>query len=165
MSERSIRMSDNKTNYGELFCEAVDTIIKERLTNISFDTTILCEVEEIIDKDKGRYLVSYTNTKFEAHSLNENKYAVGNQVYVEIPNGDWNERKFIKAKKTEDETIPVNYQYPFDRYVDITGNILKNVDISGMLMANDPDAEETSTLLATHTVFDGSLNNFTRLGI
>ena len=126
---------------------------------------ILAYLEEIIDKDKGRYLVSYTNTKFEAHSLNENKYAVGNQVYVEIPNGDWNERKFIKAKKTEDETIPVNYQYPFDRYVDITGNILKNVDISGMLMANDPDAEETSTLLATHTVFDGSLNNFTRLGI
>lgn len=157
-------MSDNKTNYGELFCEAVDTIIKERLTNISFDTTILCEVEEIIDKDKGRYLVSYTNTKFEAHSLNENKYAVGNQVYVEIPNGDWNERKFIKAKKTEDETIPVNYQYPFDRYVDITGNIL-SVPVSGMLMANDSDAEETSTLLATHTVFDGSLNNFTRLGI
>jgi hypothetical protein len=40
--ERRHAMAEH--NYGELFCEAVDTIIKERLQSIPYDSTILCTI-------------------------------------------------------------------------------------------------------------------------
>jgi hypothetical protein len=75
-------MSNKANDYGQLFCQAVDTIVKERLSNINYDQTILCTIEEVKDKEKGRYLVSYTDAKFEAYALNDVKYTKGSQVYV-----------------------------------------------------------------------------------
>jgi hypothetical protein len=154
-------MSNKANDYGQLFCQAVDTIVKERLSNINYDKTILCTIEEVKDKEKGRYLVSYTDAKFEAYALNDVKYTKGSQVYVQIPNSDWNEIKFIIAKKTEDANIPVNYYYPFDRYIDITGNIVEESK-TGYLIAN---GSELSYSIWSYTPKAGEFNGYTRLGI
>ena len=78
--------------------------------------------------------------------MGETRYNKNNNVYVQIPGGDWNEQKFIIAKKTNEEDTPTTYQYPFDSFVDITGNIIKNTPkVEGSLIANgywdmsDPD--------------------------
>ena len=73
----------SQTNYGEVLCEAVDTIIKERLNGISFDKTILCTIIDDSDRNNGRYIVSENGslTKFEAYSENI-KLRENDNVYV-----------------------------------------------------------------------------------
>jgi Na+-transporting NADH:ubiquinone oxidoreductase subunit NqrF len=124
-------------DYGQLFCEAVDTIVQERLSGIKFDNTIVGIIVDDKDKAQGKYVVSYGQAKFEAYSLNDVKYNIHNNVYVQIPQGDWNEQKFIIGRKADDENVPVNYQYPFDSFIDITGNLLVNTpNITSGLIAN-----------------------------
>ena len=73
-------MSNELKDYGQLFCEAVDTIVKERLSGIKFDSTILCTIVDDKDKAQGKYVVSYSDAKFEAYSLSETKYNINNKT-------------------------------------------------------------------------------------
>ena len=69
-------------DYGELFCEAVDTIIQERLSQVSFDKTILCTITDDSLRSQGIYTVSENEkTVFEAYS-SDTSYRKNNNVYV-----------------------------------------------------------------------------------
>ena len=94
-------------DYGELFCEAVDTIVQERLSRISFDKTILCTIVDDSKRAQGKYIVSENNkTKFEAYS-SDTSYRNDNNVYVQIPSGDWNQQKIIIGKKPDSTAVRV----------------------------------------------------------
>ena len=118
--------NNNKTDYGELFCEAIDTIVAERLNAVAKDITVLCTVVDDSKRKEGKYVVTETNaqTKFEAFSDNT-EYRNDNNVYVTIPEGDMNQAKFIIGKKQKDE-IEQAYTYtrPFDTIVDVSGNLI-----------------------------------------
>ena len=89
-------------DYGELICTAVDTIVKERLNSISYDRTVLCTIVDDSQRAQGLYIVSENDqTKFEAYS-DKTSYRNGNNVYVQIPGGDWNQQKIIISKKTDE---------------------------------------------------------------
>ena len=90
---------------GEIFCEAVDTIIKERIAEISFDKTVLCEIIDDSRRDKGQYIVIMNDTaKFEAYST-DTSYRNRQAVYVQIPGGDWNQQKIIIGRKVDDNVF------------------------------------------------------------
>ena len=170
-------------DYGELFCQAVDEIVKKRLEGISYDTTILCTIVDDSLRDKGIYTVSNGSAKFEAVSA-ITSYRNDNSVYVQVPGGDMNEQKIIIAKKTDKNESPYVYQRPFSTLVDITGNLISsNIESNEMgLRANaytegftNPynDREQAITLWTYNSHDDQSLRNeegpahqaYTRLGI
>lgn len=174
--------NNNKTDYGELFCEAIDTIVAERLSAVAKDITVLCTVVDDSKRKEGKYIVTETNaqTKFEAFSDNT-EYRNDNNVYVTIPEGDMNQAKFIIGKKQKDEVEQAyTYTRPFDTIVDVSGNLITAeipVDRTG-LVANEPDTDgyddgyQTITLWTYNTdaltiVADKGeeLKDFTRLGI
>ena len=174
--------NNNKTDYGELFCEAIDTIVAERLNAVTKDVTVLCTVVDDSKRQEGKYVVTETNsqTKFEAFSDNT-EYRKDNNVYVTIPKGDMNEAKFIIGKKQKDELEEAyTYTNPFDTIVDVSGNLITAeipVERAG-LVANEPDVDgyddgyQTITLwtynLTANTVVADKgeqLKGFTRLGI
>lgn len=174
--------NNNKTDYGELFCEAIDTIVAERLNAVTKDVTVLCTVVDDSKRQEGKYVVTETNsqTKFEAFSDNT-EYRKDNNVYVTIPKGDMNEAKFIIGKKQKDELEEAyTYTNPFDTIVDVSGNLITAeipVERAG-LVANEPDIDgyddgyQTITLwtynLTANTVVADKgeqLKGFTRLGI
>ena len=136
-------MSDIK-DYGQIFCEAVDQIVKVRLNGISYDSTVLCTIIDDSQKDLGLYIVSNGSSKFQAYS-SITTYTNDTNVYVQIPQGDWNAQKFIvgKKNKTEVEEAYV-YNNPFASFIDMTGNLIK-VDIPStgktQLVANDDETE------------------------
>ena len=141
-------MSQNK-DYGELFCQAIDEIVKKRLEGISYDQTILCTIIDDSLHDKGSYIVTNNGkTKFEAFS-SDTTYRNNNNVYVQIPGGDWNQQKIIIAKKTDKTEEPYVYKKPFASLVDITGNLINsNIDVNETgLIANayDPDIVNDTT--------------------
>lgn len=123
-------------NYGELFCQAIDIIAQERINSVSYDKTILCVIEDASQASKGRYVVKYNSTRFEAFST-DTSYKDGNNVYVQIPQGDWNEQKIIVSKKTDKTNTPITYLYPFDTFVDITENLLLKNPNTQSLLANN----------------------------
>lgn len=141
-------MSQNK-DYGELFCQAIDEIVKRRLEGISYDQTILCTIIDDSLHDKGTYIVTNNGqTKFEAFS-SDTTYRNNNNVYVQIPGGDWNQQKIIIAKKTDKTEEPYVYKKPFASLVDITGNLINsNIDANETgLIANayDPNIVNDTT--------------------
>lgn len=163
---------DNK-NYGEIICQAVDTIVTERLAGLSYDQTVLCTVVNDSKRDQGIYTVSNGSTKFEAYSTSD-EYRNNNNVYVLIPKGDWNETKIITGKKTiKEQEISYNYRNPFDYLVDITGNMISApLDKNIGLVANDRN-KDSITLWSYNFANSGAiisedgepLSGYTRLGI
>lgn len=170
-------------DYGELFCQAVDEIVKKRLEGISYDSTILCTIIDDSKRDKGIYTVSNGSAKFDAISA-VTSYRNNTNVYVQIPGGDMKEQKIIIAKKTDSNDTPYVYQRPFSTLVDITGNLISsNIESSETgLRANaytegftDPyDDRQQAITLWTYNAYDaqalrneeGSAHSaFTRLGI
>lgn len=165
-------MSNVTRDYGEIFCEAVDSIIKERLSNIHFDETIVGKIVDDKDKASGKYIVSYNQTKFEAYS-STTTYTNNTEVYVQIPSGDWNEQKIIIAKKAKDDKATIDYKNPFDSYVNITGNLITSTDnVKGSLIAN---GNRSNIIIWSYNVedkydtkvvdFGEMLSSYSRLGM
>lgn len=124
-------------DYSDIFCASVDNIIKARLADIKFDTTDVYTILDDSKKDDGIYTVGNDSISFEA--LSTAKYRKGESVYVNIPNGDWNQQKFIVGKQTTESTTPINYQDPLDSFIDMTGNmaVAESTKTTG-LIANAP---------------------------
>lgn len=137
-------------NYGEVLCQAVDEIINKRLEGISYDKTIICTIISDDTKEQGIYRVSNNDLiEFNAYSSNTS-YRKGDNVYVQIPGGDWNQQKIIIAKKTDKINEPFIYKKPFDSLVDITGNLIKT-ETKAALVAN---GDQESIILWTYNNYD-----------
>ena len=146
-------------NYGEVLCQAVDEIITKRLEGISYDQTILCTIVDDSNKKEGVYIVTNNNTvKFEAYSDNTS-YRKNDNVYVQIPGGDWNQQKTIISKKTNNTTQPFIYKSPFESLVDITGNIIGATNLTKLPAASlQANGEVESVVLWTYNLENN--NNF-----
>lgn len=127
-------------DYSQALCEAVECLIDAKLENIAYDTTILCTIEDDSRASEGIYTVSYGSAKYEALSMA--KYTKGMQVYVQIPQGDWNQQKNIISQKAIDDATPITYIDPFDNFADLTANLITNEQRSyGGLIADDPGSD------------------------
>ena len=74
-------MSKNN-NFGDIFCQAVDTIIQDRINSVNFDKTVICTIVDDSEKEKGKYRVDYgSSATFYAYTENT-KLSKGNVVYV-----------------------------------------------------------------------------------
>ena len=149
-------------DYGQIMCEAVDTIIAKRLNGISYDQTVLCTIVDDTNKAQGKYIVQKDNVKFEVYSTNT-EYNKNDNVYVQIPEGDQNQDKFIIGKKINSSNQePYVYNKPFNSLVDITGNIATN-SISGNFTGLIANGELNYIDLWSYS--GEALTEYTRLGI
>lgn len=83
--------------YNEILCQAIDTIVKERLAQIKFDETISCVIVDNTERKKGKYRVQYGSITFDAYGENTT-YDINTTVYVLIPKGDYSQKKIIICK-------------------------------------------------------------------
>lgn len=98
--------------------QSIDTIVSQRLNEVSFDKTEICEIIQQDLKTIGKYLVSNGSIKYDAYSDDENRnYLKGSKVYVRITNGDYSLRKIITGSYVEEETTKDLYTNPFDYLV------------------------------------------------
>lgn len=86
-------------------------------SKVNKDVTTLCEIVNVDRASEGIYIVKEQEAKYEAYS--ESKFEVGDQVYVTIPKGDYNEQKLIMGKKVAENTTPFNWISPFDSFFKI----------------------------------------------
>lgn len=84
-------------DYNEIICQAIDTIVQKRISEIRFDETIVCTIIDNKEKDFGKYRVQYGSMIFDAYSENT-KYDCDISVYVLVPKGDYTQKKIIISK-------------------------------------------------------------------
>lgn len=146
-------------DYVEQICQAIDIIASKKVESISYDTTLTCTITDDSQKKDGVYKVNNGSATFTAYSSNTT-YSKGNTVYVQVPNGDWNEQKIILSKKPNDSDAPIAYIKPFDSFVDLSGNLILSQPKQQGLVANG----ERDCVTIWNYVGD-PLVGYTRLGI
>lgn len=162
-------MSEDRLDYGEVLCEAVDTIISKKLENLAYDITKTCIVIDDTYKKQGRYTVADGALKFEAYST-ITTLNINDNVLVSIPNGDYDNQKTILNKVIVDEyTSSLGYVSPLSNMLKFTDNIVNEVTPSALsdgdafsILANDDT--ELEKLLYEFTSWE-DYSGFSRLGI
>lgn len=72
---------------------AIDVIVDKKLSELSFNRTIVVEVLEKLDEHN--YQVKYQNSKFNVYSPSIYDYKVNETAYVLVINNDINKDKFL----------------------------------------------------------------------
>ena len=144
---------------------AIKTIVDKQIDKVHYDKTIVCTIEDNSRASKGEYIVSDGSTSFTAYSEKTN-YTLGANVYVTIPQGNYENKKLIIGKYLGDSNTPYTYTPPTENYVDMTGNILPVSDNIYRLLANDVDNNGKPTQTdAIISLTDLSLIGYDRLGL
>lgn len=138
---------------------AVDTIVSKRIENLPYDKTITATITNIDHADEGAYIVDDGTTTFAAYSENTD-YQLNQQVYVNVPQGDYQKNRIIIGKyfPNDDNKFKYNYVSPMNTFVNITGDLI-NTENEYTLTAN---SEETTVLIWQSNV---QLKDYDILGI
>ena len=144
---------------------AIKTIVDKQIDKVHYDKTIVCTIGDNSKASQGEYTVFDGSTSFTAYSEKTN-YTLGANVYVTIPQGNYENKKLIIGKYLGDSDTPYTYTPPTENYVDMTGNILPESDNIYRLLANDIDSNGKPTQTdAIISLTDLSLIGYDRLGL
>lgn len=125
-------------DYNEILLQAVDTLITKRIQSINYDNTQVYTILNATKAEQGEYLVTDGAVQFYAYSTITN-YKKGDNVYVTIPNNDFNEQKIIVGKKVAGDSTPFVFTKPFDTIIDTTTNLIFGNTGVVSLIANNPN--------------------------
>ena len=132
----------------ENFLDAMNIIATHQATELqNGDQTRLCTIVDDSRAEKeSRYTVSDGSARFDVFdNINEagkKKYKVKDQVYVIIPQGDYNKQKFIQGPyMTDTDLLPITYVSPLDSFLDMATLTDNQVPVSGSLRSNGDKLE------------------------
>lgn len=134
----------NNTRVNELqekLLNAIDILNAKALGTVKYDKTIVCKIEDDQFSKDGKYEVSDGSRIFTAYS-SDTRLKAGTDVYITVPEGNYENQKIILGKKTSESEKPFIYTTPFDDFFDMTGNLAVEAS-SGELIANDIDNFKT----------------------
>lgn len=89
-------------NFEEFF-KSIDVIVEQRLSDLSYDKTVIATIIDDSNKARGYYVVTDGTIRFDAYA-NDMNYKTDDQVRVTIMNGDWSQKKFIVGLYVDDGT-------------------------------------------------------------
>jgi len=108
--------------------QAIDIIVSKKLEGLAFDKTEICLIEKA-DKNTEEYTVNNGSISYTARAK-KGEYKEGQQVYVQIPNNDYDNVKTITGIYADPSLNMDNYYINiFDSFIDATGNIFDNENI------------------------------------
>jgi ABC-type phosphate transport system ATPase subunit len=81
-------MAYTQYDYSEIFCTAVENIVKGEISTLAFDISKECTIVEVTDKSHAKYKVSDGSITFYATGTEGSNYEKGDKVIVTIPQGD-----------------------------------------------------------------------------
>ena len=114
---------------------AIEEISSAQMNSLNFDKTVTAQIKDATNAEKGEYIVSDGSTTFKAYSDNPN-YGEEAWVYVQIPNGDYNNQKIITGRYLKDNIEYYTYLAALDRHIDATSNLIDTLQEPLGLVAN-----------------------------
>lgn len=87
--------------------------------DLSYDTTVEAKILSVVNKDESSYRVQTDTATFTAYATGTDTYYEDDIVYVQIPQGDYNNQKFIIGRKADDDATDQTYKMklPFDDFI------------------------------------------------
>lgn len=120
---------------------------KSEIQKRNADITKECVVVSDDEYEEGKYLVRLGTTPFVAYANDTTMHYLPNEVvYVQIPNGDMTQQKFILGRRLseEDENAIYKYEFPFDDFVALKELIEPSPDEHGFLANKNKVYNNTS---------------------
>lgn len=140
---------DKQVESLENLLKAIDIIAGSKLNNIPCDKTEICIVQGKKNDaiNTNTYMVSNGSLQFEAvvdaplGSKDAPKYKKNDSVRVLIPNGNYQETKYITGLHVADINNPTAYISPQDAILNITGNLFTENKTYGLAANNEEESE------------------------
>ena len=154
---------DKITQIQDSILEAMKVYYEEQAANLKHDFTVDATIVDVSKKADGVYTVQSDGARFQAYAT-AGSYYTNESVLVSIPNGDYNNQKFILGRKTDGDTINTTFSFklPFDDFIGLQE--VNEEDIyGGHFWANKPAEDEQ--LIYSYSTEEGSLMGCTKLGI
>ena len=82
--------------YNNNIIEAIETIVDSKIKDLKLDSTIVAIISKVISEYSKQYEVQYEGNTLTVYSLND-KYKVGDSVYIKIPQNDLSKRLYIEG--------------------------------------------------------------------
>lgn len=113
------------SQYNENIGKALDIYFNKKLSTLGYDQTIIAEIYEIIDAEKGKYKIKYESAIFNAEAIDvSKKYKVGYSVYIKVPKGDFSEKLLIESIVDQEATLRgAELKYMSNFYIPISPGI------------------------------------------
>lgn len=134
-------------NISETLFQSIDTIVLQHLNSISYDKTEICKVISQDQNNNCKYWVSNGAVNYEAYSTDEKiSYHKDEQIYVTVPQGKYEMRKFIAGRYIdnsikEEELI---YTNPYEDFI-INNSIKFETNDNGIILTIETNGEKTLT--------------------
>lgn len=134
-----------KTDYNDILCQAIDTIVSKKIENLNYDKTIICDIVDASDASNGHYIVNDGSISFDAYS-EDTGYKTSESVYVTVPKGDFTQTKIIISKYTANNgTDPISYISPFDNTYLVSENLVSGKSVrNNSILANGRVEEDSN---------------------
>ena len=88
--------------------KAIDTLLDKRVENLALDKTITATIDKCVNMIDNLYMINYQGGKTYAYAQANTSYTKDQEVYVLVPEGDFNKKKIIMGVATtigkEDKT-------------------------------------------------------------
>ena len=107
-------MAINADNITENLLDAINVIVEEKLKKLEFDKTYKAIVISTDKRNKGRYGCETNGLKYEAIGT-PNEQLIGDIVYVNVPQNNWDKQKNIIGKSIMDKNS-INLYSPFSYF-------------------------------------------------
>ncbi len=142
-------MADNAQNLIDKYLRSLNeamAIHAEKALEKANATSTKIELVEIVDitnRDSGWYVVWNGSTRYKATS--QEKYGIGTKVYVTIPNGDFNQQKYISGlyyDGTNETEYFYDYELPFTTFSKVSDNLLNNIETYSLLANCNKEGEK-----------------------
>lgn len=154
-----------QTSIENLF-QSIDTIVNARIANLPFDQTLECEIIKVDEKEKNKYLIKYQASTFSAYSQNNVVYEPGDIVYVQIPQGDFTQDKFILSKRSVIDQSSTK-KMPFLSFVKNANLFNASISSREYSIQTSSDEKEGSTVTKPVKIFYGERfgAGYTQIGV
>ena len=119
-----------------------------------YDITKECQIIEVYLDSKGErtgvYKVKHQNATYDAYAQQGDIYSLDQWVYVQIPNGDYNNNKFIVGQKVNknDASDVYNLRLPFDNFLGLYNLTMGTPMEEHGYWANNPTQGVSENLIA-----------------
>ena len=112
--------------------KAIDVIVEKRIEDLRLDKTIKANIIRCLDADSRKYKVSYGGGEIIAFAQSEESYLPNVEVYILIPEGNFNNKKWIVGRTSTlnsqtEQNVVVS---ALDNYGIVGNNIISVVNSS-----------------------------------
>ena len=140
--------------------KSIDLITQSAINKLQVNKTITCRIIDNSNATYGEYLVNDGSTTYTAYDKSKEEYEVDEQVYVLVPNGDYNNQLTILGRIVSENSKPFNWVSPMENYLNATDALI-NIENEAALIANG----DIQKLVLIQKEFPNALSAYDCLGI